>query len=168
MPTRDPIPPGAPCWADLATSDPRRAVDFYGQVFRWEAEEPDPTHGGYFNFHRGGARLAGAMAAMANGASDVWACHFSTADGQRTLARVQAEGGQVIVPGMPVGDLGVMSVVVDPAGSAIGFWQPGQHRGFALSAAGRGGVVVRAAHPGLPAVPRLLRRCHRRRGGEGG
>jgi predicted enzyme related to lactoylglutathione lyase len=31
---------------------------------------------------------------------------------------------------MPVGDLGSMMVVVDPAGAAIGFWQPGTHPGF--------------------------------------
>jgi predicted enzyme related to lactoylglutathione lyase len=134
MPIRDPIPAGAPCWADLATSDPSRAVQFYRQVFRWEAEEPDPAHGGYFNFHRDGVRLAGAMKAMQDGPADVWSGHLATDNVEKTLEVVAAEGGQVIVPAMEVSDLGVMSIVVDPGGASIGFWQPGTHRGFGLSA----------------------------------
>ena len=139
MPTRDPIPAGAPCWADLATSDRDRAVEFYGRVFRWQAEEPDPAHGGYFNFHRGGVRLAGAMAAMPGGPADLWTAHLATDDVEKTLKTVEAEGGQVVVPGMPVSDLGIMSIVVDPGGSGVGFWQPGTHRGFGLS--GEDGAV---------------------------
>jgi hypothetical protein len=134
MPTRDRIPAGAPCWTDLATSDPGRAVEFYGEVFRWEAEEPDAAHGGYFNFHRGGVRLAGAMAAMPGGPADLWSGHFATENVQKTLETVAAEGGQVVVSAMPVSELGIMSIVVDPGGSSIGFWQPGTHRGFGLSA----------------------------------
>lgn len=134
MPTRDPIPAGAPCWADLATSDPDRAVQFYGQVFRWEAEEPSAEHGGYINFHRGGVRLAGAMGAMPGAPADVWSGYLATDDMEKTLETVTTEGGQVIVPAMAVSDLGVMGVVLDPAGSSVGFWQPGSHKGFGLSA----------------------------------
>jgi uncharacterized protein len=47
MPTRDHAPTGAPCWADLWTSDVDGSRLFYTEVFGWKAEEPDPTHGGY-------------------------------------------------------------------------------------------------------------------------
>lgn len=134
MPTRDPIPAGAPCWTDLHSSDRDRAIRFYGQVLRWEAEEPNPEFGGYVNFHRAGARMAGCMAAMDGGPADVWSGYLATDDMAKTLEVVAAEGGQVVVPGMPVGDLGIMAVATDPAGSTIGFWQPGQHKGFGVSA----------------------------------
>jgi hypothetical protein len=32
------------------TSDIDDARSFYGQVFGWEAQEPAPEFGGYFNF----------------------------------------------------------------------------------------------------------------------
>lgn len=139
MSSRGPIPPGAPCWADLTSSDPERAAAFYGPVFRWEAEAPDPAHGGYFNFHRNGVRLAGAMGTMPGGPSNVWSGHFSTQDYEKTLEVVEAEGGQVVVAGAAVDDLGIMNVVIDPAGNSIGFWQPGLHKGFGLS--GEDGAV---------------------------
>ena len=134
MPTRDPIPAGAPCWVDLATSDRDRAVPFYGQVFRWESEEPNDAFGGYSNFHRGGVRLAGLMTAMPGGPADLWSAYLATENTEKTLETVTAEGGQVVVPASAVGDLGVMGVAVDPGGHGIGFWQPGTHRGFGLSA----------------------------------
>lgn len=134
MPTREPISPGAPCWADLASSDPVRAATFYGQVFRCQADEPDESHGGYFSFRRGGAALAGAMGAMPDGPADLWTAYLATGDTEKTLATVSAQGGQVIVPGMAVDELGTMSIVVDPGGSTIGFWEPGTHRGFELRA----------------------------------
>ena len=43
-------------------------------------------------------------------------------------AAVTANGGQVHVRAMAVGDLGTMAVVGDPGGAAIGIWQPGTHR----------------------------------------
>jgi uncharacterized protein len=134
MPTRDPIPAGAPCWADLASSDRDGAAQFYGRVFRWEAEGPDAEHGGYVNFHRGGVRLAGLTAAMPDGPANLWSAYFASQDTEKTLEVVTAEGGQVVVPAMPVGELGVMGVAVDPAGHPVGFWQPGTHRGFGLRA----------------------------------
>ena len=134
MPTRDPIPTGAPCWTDLASSDRDRAARFYGQVFRCEAEAPNEAFGGYSNLRRGDALLAGLMTVMPGGPADVWSGYLATDNAEKTLETVTAEGGQVVVPAMAVGDLGVMAVAVDPAGHGIGFWQPGTHKGFGLSA----------------------------------
>ena len=134
MPTRDPIPPGAPCWVDLASSDRDRAAQFYGQVFRCESEQPNADHGGYANLNRRGGLLAGLMPAMPGGPTDVWSAYFATENMDKTLETVTAEGGQVVVPASAVSDLGVMGIAVDPAGHTVGFWQPGTHRGFGLSA----------------------------------
>ena len=42
------------------------------------------------------------------------------------------ERDHVVVGAMDVGDLGTMAVVTDPAGAAIGIWQPGLHQGFGI------------------------------------
>lgn len=132
MHRRDSAPAGAPCWIDLVTADTAKARDFYGWVFGWGAEEPNAEFGGYINFTKDGERIAGCMAAMTGGASDLWSVYLAVDDAKKTAEVAQAKGAQVVVPAMEVGDLGVMGVMVDPAGAGIGIWQPGAHRGFAF------------------------------------
>jgi hypothetical protein len=141
MPTRDTAPAGAPCWVDLLTSDPERSRDFYRQLFGWTATESGEEFGGYFNFAKDGVLVAGAMPKEAGmEAPDTWSVYLATDDAQKTIEAATAHGGQVLLPAMPVGDLGTMGMVADPGGAAIGVWQPGQHKGF--------GVVAEAGAPG--------------------
>jgi predicted enzyme related to lactoylglutathione lyase len=42
------------------TSDADRSRAFYGELFGWVAEEPNPDFGGYFNFTKDGVRIAAA------------------------------------------------------------------------------------------------------------
>ena len=64
MTTRDSAPVGAPCWADLWTSDVEGSRRFYCDLFGWEAQEPSPEFGGYFMFTRDGVPIAGGMGDM--------------------------------------------------------------------------------------------------------
>jgi predicted enzyme related to lactoylglutathione lyase len=133
MPTRDTAPVGAPCWVDLMTSDVERARAFYTRLFGWTAEEPNPEFGGYFNFVKDGARVAGCMASQPDaGMPDAWSVYLATDDVTKTLDAAAAAGGQVVVPAMVVGEFGAMAVVTDPGGAAIGVWQPGTHPGFTV------------------------------------
>ncbi len=60
-----------------------------------------------------------------------------------------ANGGAVIVPPMPVMDLGTMVVLADSGGAAVGGWQPGTHSGFEVH-----------AEPGTPAWFELHTRAY--------
>src|SRR5437899_2287158 len=149
MPTRETAPIGAPCWVDLTTSDTDRSREFYGRLFGWEAEEPAPEFGGYFNFTRNGVRVAGCMAAEPSAQmADVWSVYLTTDDARKTVDAASGNGGQVVVGAMDVGDLGTMAVVTDPAGAAIGIWQPGLHQGF--GDAGRSPPPTRQCRRGTP------------------
>ncbi|MBV8560604.1 MAG: VOC family protein [Acidimicrobiia bacterium] len=133
MPTRETAPIGAPCWVDLMTSDTARAGDFYTRLFGWEAEEPNPQFGGYFNFTKDGVWIAGGMARMPDTPAempDVWSVYLATDDAEKTVDTAKDNGAQVVVPPMAVADLGTMFVITDPGGAAIGGWQPGTHPGF--------------------------------------
>jgi uncharacterized protein len=135
MPTRESAPVGAPCWIELATSDPARSREFYTAMFGWAAEEPNEEFGGYFSFTRNGSRIAGGMASQPGmGPSDAWAVYLASPDADKTVTAAAERGGQVLVPPMAVSDLGTMAVVTDPGGAAIGAWQPGTHRGFTVYA----------------------------------
>jgi predicted enzyme related to lactoylglutathione lyase len=148
MPARDSHTTGAPCWMDLQTSDLDRARDFYGAVFGWTSDEPNPEFGNYVNFRKNGVMVAGLMRADDQApVSDVWSVYLATDDAEKTFQLATAAGAQVIVPPMQVGDMGTMGFVVDPTGAAIGLWQPGNHKGFG-----------RVAEPGAPSWWELLTR----------
>jgi predicted enzyme related to lactoylglutathione lyase len=132
---------GAPCWVDLFTSDPDRSRAFYGELFGWTSEAAESEYGGYINFAKDGERVAGGMRNDGtSGSPDVWSVYLATDDARATVAAAIARGGQVVVPAMPVGELGTMAVVSDAGKATIGVWQSGLHTGF--------GVF---AEPGTPA-----------------
>jgi predicted enzyme related to lactoylglutathione lyase len=133
MPTVDNIPTGSPCWIDLFTTDPDTSTAFYNELFGWTSEAAGEEFGGYINFSKAGVAVAGGMRNDGtSGAPDMWTIYLSVADADKTLAAAEAEGGQVHVPAMAVGDLGVMGLVADVGGASIGVWQPGEHKGFGV------------------------------------
>ena len=131
MPKRDAAPLGAPCWIDLMTSDPDRSRAFYDELFGWTSEDAGEEFGHYINFTKDGVRVAGAMGNdPSSPAPDGWSVYLATADAQATAEAAAANGGTVVVPPMPIGELGTMLVLIDPSGASIGAWQPGEHTGF--------------------------------------
>jgi len=141
MPKLDTIPPGAPCWVDLFTSDMDRSRSFYDQLLGWTSESAGPDYGGYVNFSRDGVLVAGAMTNDgSSGQPDAWSIYLAVEDAAATVDAAQAAGGSVIVPAMQLRELGHMAVVTDAGGAAIGMWQPGEHTGF--------GVVAEPGSPG--------------------
>ncbi|MGC5255602.1 VOC family protein [Gordonia sp. DT218] len=126
-------PVGAPIWFDLMSSDPAKAVEFYGALFGWDVEGPPREEfGGYQNFTKNGKRVAGLSPYMAEagGPANVWSMYLRTDDPAATGKAIEEAGGSVMFPPMDVGDEGTMMVATDTAGAAIGFWKPNQHHGF--------------------------------------
>ncbi len=125
-------PTGAPCWIDLMTSDPDRAIAFYSALFGWAAERGDQEkYGGYVSFSLAGRAVAGAMAKDGEyRGPDTWSVYLATDDASATAARVREAGGQVMFDPMPVPGLGAMSFALDPSGAGIGFWQADPFAGF--------------------------------------
>lgn len=133
MPTRDSAPLGAPCWIDLATSDPSRATAFYGEIFGWDTVDAGPGYGGYITCFRGGLPVAGMMQNEAgSGYADGWSTYLATPDAAATTTAARAGGAQVLVEPMQVGTQGTMAVFADPSGAIIGAWQPAEHTGYGV------------------------------------
>ena len=124
-------PVGAPCWADLWTSDVGASRTFYSQLFDWEAQEASEEFGGYFMFTLNGAPIAGGMGDMGDMKADnSWKIYLSTADIATAMTELVKLGGESLTPPVPVADLGWNSVFLDPAGAHLGAWQPGTFPGF--------------------------------------
>ena len=132
MPSVDHFSVGAPCWADLWTSDVEGSRAFYSALFGWQAEEASEEFGGYFMFTRDGAPIAGGMGDMGEDmpANDTWKIYLSTDDIAGVAAALEANGATVLAPPMAVADLGQQLVFVDPTGAHLGAWQPGTFPGF--------------------------------------
>lgn len=133
MPTRDDSPIGAPCWMDLMTSDPDASRAFYGELFGWTSEQAGPEYGGYINFSKDGALVAGCMQNDPQwGAPDGWSMYLAVVDAEATVAAATANGGQVFGEPMAIGPLGTMAMLADAGGASVGIWQPGEHKGFGV------------------------------------
>ncbi len=59
-----------------------------------------------------------------------WSLYIGTDDADALAQKVQAAGGQVLMPPFDVGDQGRMAVFADPGGAAISAWQPIAMGGF--------------------------------------
>jgi len=133
MPDRDSAPVGAPCWADLWTSDVEGSRRFYSELFGWEAQAPSPEFGGYFMFTRNGVPVAGGMGDMGDmRANNSWKVYLAVEDAAKAVETAEANGAHVVAPTMAVADLGVQAVLIDPTGATVGIWQPGSFPGFTV------------------------------------
>jgi len=128
------FPVGAPCWADLWTSDVEGSRAFYAELFDWEAQEASEEFGGYFMFTRDGAPIAGGMGDMGDMKADnTWKVYLSTNDIATAATELVLRGGTLIAPPTPVADLGWNSVFIDPSGAHLGAWQPVTFPGFSAT-----------------------------------
>ncbi|QDU41422.1 27 kDa antigen Cfp30B [Maioricimonas rarisocia] len=130
--------PGQFCWVDLMAHDGPQALEFYGKLFGWEAEQQD-TQGGppYYILKLDGESVGGFGEMNPEmkeaGMPPVWSSYVNVEDAAATTERVEALGGQVRMPVMQVMDAGWMSVITDPAGAAVCLWQANQTCGATLA-----------------------------------
>lgn len=124
----------APIWADLSSTDPDAARQFYTKLFGWTAEpEKDPAAGGYALARLNGKDVAGIGGQMDPNAPSAWMVYIGTHDAAATAKKVEAEGGKVVAPPFDVLDSGRMAVFQDPTGAFIAVWEPKTMPGFAIS-----------------------------------
>jgi len=134
MTTRDtPWPPGTPCWADLSTTDPDRAREFYGQLFGWHFNVGGPETGNYATADVSGKQVCGVGPLMGDLTMSVWTTYLATEDLDATVDSAVRAGGTVIAPAMDVMEFGRMAVLADPTGAVFALWQAGVHKGFGLA-----------------------------------
>jgi predicted enzyme related to lactoylglutathione lyase len=120
-----------PAWVDLGTSDADGAREFYSALFGWDIQvNPDPQYGGYGLAHVDGNQVAGIGPAQSAEQPTAWSVYIGTDDAEALGQKVQAAGGQVLMPAFDVGDQGRMAVFADAGGAAISAWQPTAMGGF--------------------------------------
>ena len=132
MPQRSGYAHGTPSWIDIGT-DTEAAKAFYCPLFGWEGQDAGPPEetGGYGFFTRDGLMIAGYGPQQSPG-PPYWSTYVAVDDADDVTKRVEAAGGNVVVPPMDVMTAGRMAVYQDPEGSFFAVWQAGEHRGAQL------------------------------------
>jgi uncharacterized protein len=105
----------------IPAADPKRAGAFYQAVFGWKVDldREDPS------FEDGTGHVIGHIHSdmeVAGKAGIRPYVHVESVND--TLGKITANGGEVVTPTYPEGDLSV-AVFRDPAGNVLGIWQRG-------------------------------------------
>lgn len=123
---------GVPSWVDMGSADVDKAKAFYSGLFGWDCPEGDPEAGGYSVCTLRGKTVAGLSPSMDPNMPTVWMTYVNVDSVDDTLAKVEANGGTVFMPGMDVMEAGRMAIFADSIGAVIGIWEPKQHLGAQL------------------------------------
>jgi len=125
---------GTPSWVDLATSDEKGALKFYGALFGWK-DSPLPVGPNQF-YHMQQVRGldAAAIAQLDDaqkkqGVPSHWQTYFTVTSVDEAAKRTQQAGGKLLFGPTDVLEAGRMALVQDPQGGIFAVWQPRQHIG---------------------------------------
>jgi predicted enzyme related to lactoylglutathione lyase len=122
---------GVPSWVDLGTADADAAAKFYSALFGWTVQQGPPEAGGYAIAELRDRPVAG-IGPQQNPGPPVWSTYVNVDDADKVVAKVADAGGMLFMPPLDVLDVGRMAFFADPAGAAIGVWQPKLHKGAGI------------------------------------
>lgn len=123
QPEPDMPEPFTPCWAELMTSDQKKANDFYTKIFGYTVKDKDMGGevGVYSIYHRGERMTAGCMTipagAAAMGVRPHWLNYFYVPDIDARTQKAQSLDAKVHVPPTDIPGIGRFSVIQDPTGA---------------------------------------------------
>lgn len=119
---------GTPSWWELMTPDPKRAIEFYTQLFGYGTQDFPIEGGTYTVLTHKGEQAAGIVASPQAGMPAVWTPYFQVADADATFEKATRLGAKVMVPVTETEDVGRFSWVSDPQGAVVAFIQPAPPR----------------------------------------
>jgi uncharacterized protein len=115
--------PGALTWTELATTDTKKAEQFYTQLFGWSAKVGGEGVNAYTEFSVNGMPGAGMMDSKVYGPDNKvppnWMPYFQVSDTDATASKAKELGGRTIVPPTDIPNVGRFSVVQDPQGAVF-------------------------------------------------
>jgi predicted enzyme related to lactoylglutathione lyase len=119
--------PGAFCWNELGTRDPKAAEDFYSALLGWTFEPSQEAVGPPYWMIRNGERWNAGMRLMGEetpaGVPSHWLVYFAVDSVKGAAERAAALEAQILVPRMDVGERGAFAALTDPQGAAFALFE---------------------------------------------
>lgn len=137
MPKKESYAEGTPNWVDLQSTDPEAAKTFYSGLFGWRFDDMPVPGGSAYSMALKDGEFVTALSAQApqvaeQGLPSLWNTYIAVDDVDSATKTAAESGGTVLMEPFDVMDAGRMSVVADPTGAVVSFWQANQHVGAAL------------------------------------
>ena len=116
---------GTLCWADLSTSDPKRAADFYSGLLGWQAFAAPKDPSGYLHIKNGEQHIGGIPPATHRhpGTPPHWLAYFQVDDVDATANKAKGLGASLFLAPMTMEGVGRMAVVADPKGAVFAIFK---------------------------------------------
>jgi predicted enzyme related to lactoylglutathione lyase len=119
--------PGALCWTELTTTDPKAAEAFYTKLLGWT-----PKHSAagapmeYTEFSVGGTPGIGMMQKPADMPAHIpsyWMPYFQVVSADASAAKAKELGGKIMVPAQDIPGTGRFAIVTDPQGAMFAVFE---------------------------------------------
>lgn len=128
------LPHGTFCWAELNTTDPEAAREFYARAFGWAArDEPGPPGMPYTKFLLGEDEVAAMIRLMpqleAAGVPSHWRSYVAVTSADESAEKIAAAGGEILFGPLDAHDKGRMALAKDPQGAPFAIWEAKAHSG---------------------------------------
>ena len=112
-------------WFEIAATDLERAKKFYSDVFQKEMQYVDMPDSPMYMMGSSAEGIAGASGALVKSADNVPSTsgtivYFYCDDVAVEASRVEAAGGNLIVPKTSLGEFGFMAMFIDTEGNKVG------------------------------------------------
>ncbi len=119
---------GQICWTELTTHNAPKAKEFYSKLFGWKFMDSPTEYEGYNCFKLGeDDEMGGIMQIPSEGEHAQmptrWLSYIYVDDIEAKIKEAEELGAKVKVPVTNVSDFGRFSVLLDPTGAEIAFWQ---------------------------------------------
>jgi uncharacterized protein len=109
---------------ELQSNDLPKARAFYARLFDWKLEDAEvPGFGSYTMIQVGDGTGGGMMKNQAKGVPSHWLPYVDVPDIVSATKKAKELGAKIALDVTPVGEMGRMSVIVDPSGATLGLWQ---------------------------------------------
>jgi predicted enzyme related to lactoylglutathione lyase len=115
---------GAFCWADLTTTDPKKAVNFYSQLFGWETEVSKNDPSGYLHILNKGSYIGGIPPVREGQPPPHWLIYYQVSGIETVLERATSNGATTYQPPFSVPETGQIAVLADPQGAVFALFEP--------------------------------------------
>ncbi len=111
------------CWADLMSTDPARAAEFYSDMFGWGTVAGDE---GYLHIANGTEHIGGIPPVNQRSPNTPphWMIYFQVDDCDAAAAKAKELGANMFMGPMTIEHVGRMAVLADPQGATFALFQP--------------------------------------------
>jgi predicted enzyme related to lactoylglutathione lyase len=109
---------------ELSTTNLDRAKTFYGKLFDWKMQDIPMPEGSYTMIDVGEGTGGGMMKQLMPDTPSAWLPYVLVDDINAATQKAQSLGATVMKDVTEVMDMGWLSIITDPTGAFLGFWQP--------------------------------------------